>query len=89
DVGDLHPKIGLRFSVETKSRDDYPQWFENAHRQAWRNAPEGTLPVCMWHKTGQRHTEDRVDMRYEDWKALLAYIKELERGGPDGERPAA
>jgi len=78
---DLHdPNHGrvVRLSVEAKSRDIYPQWFENAHRQAWRNSPPGTVPVVVWHKTAQAHDEDRVDLRLADFEEILAYIEQLE-----------
>jgi len=89
DLHDTNHTAAVRLSVEAKSRESYPIWWRDAHRQAWNNAPPGTVPLVVWHLTSQKHDEDRVDLRLADFEAILDYIHRLERGGPDGERPAA
>lgn len=57
------------WSCEVKSRKAFVAlpWME----QAARNAPEGKTPVVVVHVHGQRHTEDLVIVRLEDWKKAM------------------
>lgn len=68
-------KLGLRsadvetpaYSVEVKSRKDFPNWLVNAVSQAHRNAARGKLPLVVLHQVGCRRMNDLVIVRMDEF----------------------
>ena len=62
----LHPL----YAVECKSREKIPKWFMKFWEQTLKNCPEEKIPLLIIHKLNQRHTDDWVIVRLEDFLSL-------------------
>ncbi len=63
-VADVETKA---FSVEVKTRRQLPAWLMDAVRQAVRNTSDGKLTLLVLHVVGQRHDNDLVVLRLQDF----------------------
>jgi len=59
-----------KFSVECKSREVLPKWFQKMWEQAERNCPEMLVPLLVIHKLNQRYEDDWVIMKMKDFLEL-------------------
>jgi len=59
------------FSVECKSKEKLPRWLEKCWEQAVNNKEGDKVALLQIHKTGNRHTEDFIVLRLEDFLNLL------------------
>jgi|19_taG_2_1085344.scaffolds.fasta_scaffold07002_7 hypothetical protein len=55
------------YSIECKTREDYPKWFTDAVEQAKRHAPEGKVPLTIFHRVGDQYTEAKVVITLSDF----------------------
>jgi len=74
-LGQEDIKMGM-FSVECKSMVEFPKRISNNMSQAERNAPDGKIPILVWHKGNQRREQDLVILRLKDWIDLHGEVKE-------------
>jgi len=62
----LHPI----YSIECKSREKLPKWFESFWKQTMDNCEEYKVPLLVIHLLNQRHDEDWVVMKLSDFEQL-------------------
>jgi len=60
-----------RFSVECKSAEKYPKWFEHKIKQTINNCQTGKFPLLVIHKLGQKYLDDWVIIKMEDFLEVL------------------
>ena len=67
-LGMQTPDVETRaWSVEVKCRKVLPFWLTDALAQARRNATDGKLALVILHQVGQRHDNDVVVLRLDDF----------------------
>lgn len=62
------------FSVETKERKKLPIFLTKSYEQAIRNAPNGKIPLLIFHELGKRRNSDLVVMDLISFEKVLEYI---------------
>jgi len=67
---DVEDGKGL-FSVECKSMEKYPKWFEKKIKQTIRNCASDKKPLLVIHKLKQKYLDDWVVIRMEDFLEIF------------------
>ena len=60
-----------RFSIECKSKEEFPKWFRRMIAQTLTNCQEGTVPLLVLHKLKTKYKDDWVVIRMEDFLEIL------------------
>jgi len=63
------------FSAEVKIMAEFPKRIANDMAQAERNAPDGKIPILIWHVGNQRREHDLVILRLGDWIDLHGEVE--------------
>jgi calcineurin-like phosphoesterase family protein len=63
------------YSIECKSREKLPKWFQQMWEQAVRNCEEDKIPLLVIHKLRQKYLDDWVVIRLEDFLKIKGWDK--------------
>lgn len=71
--------VSSAYSVEVKHREHLPEWLKAAMTQSVNNCRNGLLPLVVLHECGQRHDNDLVMVRLDDFVQWFGEVPSIER----------
>ena len=71
--------LHIYYSIECKSRDKLPKWFDNFWKQTLANCEEGKTPLLVIHQTNKNHDDDFVVIKLSDFESFCV-TKPTEEG---------